>query len=169
MDRKDEIKQELEEISPLLAKLKKDNPFEVPANYFERLPDQIMEQAKLTPVERPVPQISWLDRLIASFAFMLRPQVAFGLLCLVALTWTSLYLWNNPTETPGLATTSEEMLIENYIAANIDDFDTEILAEVALEEEGLEDWMMTDDEEMDEALMDEILDELEGIDIEDLL
>lgn len=165
MDRKDEIKKELEEIAPFLANLKKENPFEVPANYFEQLPDQLLEQAKLTPVERRAPHVSWLDRLIASFAFMLRPQVAFGLICLVALTWTGIYTWKNQSQELVL---SEATVIENYVNANIDDFDTDILAQVAFDEERTED-LFPEDLDLDEALMDEILDELEGVDIEDLL
>lgn len=165
MDQKDKIKKELEDISPFLAKLKKENPFEVPANYFERLPDQIMEQARLTRVERPPTKVFWLDRLTASLAFMLRPQMAFALLCLVAFTWAGTYMWKSQTKT--LA--SQENYIEKYIADHIDEFDMEILAQSAFGQSERQENALLNDLEIDEGLMNEILDELEGADIEDLL
>ncbi len=174
MDEKDNIKKELEDIAPFLAGLKKENPFKVPANFFEQLPDQIMEQARLTPVERLPPKTSWLDRLIASFAFMLRPQVAFAAICLAALTWTVIFMMQPDQVDQGLANDSFLVDADNYIAANIDEFDTEWLAALAMNDESTDaentaEEMMIDDLEMDENLIDEILEELEDIELEELL
>lgn len=166
MDRKDEIKKELEELSPILSKLKKENPFEVPSNYFQQLPNQIMEQAKLTPVEKSIRKESWLDRIVASFAFMLRPQVALGLLGLVAITWTAIYTLQ-PDETIAPIAVSQEIEEEadEYILENIEDFDVDDLAQLAFGEEI--DYLIDsgDDLEFDDATLDEIL---EGVEVEDI-
>ncbi len=174
MDEKDNIKKELEEIAPFLAGLKKENPFEVPSNFFEQLPDQIMEQARLTPVERLPQKISWFDRLIASFAFMLRPQVAFAAVCLAALTWTAIFMMQPDSVDQELANDSFLVEADNYIAANIDEFDTEWLADLAVEEtnvaiENTTEHLMIDDLEMDENLIDEIMREMEDVELEELL
>lgn len=168
MDRKEEIKKELEELSPFLSKLKKENPFEVPANYFEQLPGQIMEQAKLTPVERPAPRVSWLDHIGAAFSFMLRPQVAFALICLAALSWTGIFMWKNQSQLQAEVLEQEDTFIEEYIAAHLDEFDAEILAQVVFEE-GEDDDAMLNDLDMDDDLMNEILEELDDVDLEELL
>ena len=174
MDQKDEIKKETEEISPFLAGLKKENPFKVPANYFEQLPDQIMEQVRWTSVERKPVKVSWLDRLIASFAFLFRPQVVFSALCLVAATWAAIYIMKSAEDGLELANDQFIEAADSYIAANIDEFDAEWLGALAMNDNDPDadvsnEKMITDDIEMDDELMDEILDELEDVDLEELL
>lgn len=173
MNRKEEIKKELEELSPNLAKLKKGNPFRVPANYFEQLPDQIMEQAKWTRVEKSVEEVSavsWLDRIKSAFVFLLKPQVALAALGIVAITWTVIFTMNE-TEEGGmvLADQSIDAVTDAYVLDHIDEFEIEDLALLAFEEEnpaaGMDDLMDIDEEEV----IDEILDGLEVEDIESFL
>ena len=40
----DDIRKELEEISPFLSKMKKENPFEVPYGYFDKMQREVLEK-----------------------------------------------------------------------------------------------------------------------------
>ena len=68
MKNKDELRDELNELSPILAKRQgMDGGFKVPKDYFKALPDEIME--KVQPKTQPIvePQRSWLDGMAEFF------------------------------------------------------------------------------------------------------
>ena len=169
MNREEDIRKELEEISPFLSRLKKENPFEVPADYFENLPDQILEQVRPTAQpSTPVARESWLDQLLNSLATLLQPRPALALVSLALLVVAGIFLLR--TNDPGqLAERTLAEEAKDYIASNIDEVDDELLMEMVFGGEEQAEDILPDVLGEDELLIDEVLDELEDVNIEDLL
>ncbi len=163
MDRKEEIRKELEEISPFLSKLEKENPFEVPYGYFDKMQREVLEQTK---GENPAAASVSIWKQIS--AFMLQPRMAMGGLAIVLVAWSGLFLWRQQEVVEPLADQEWVLEANAYIAANIDEFDDELLSELVFEAYASTE-ESTDVEAEEEQLMNEILDELEDVDIEDLL
>lgn len=64
---RENIRKELEDIAPGLAKLGKDNPFHVPADYFETLPQHIQEKISInTGRKSAVPFFSRIPAMVLS-------------------------------------------------------------------------------------------------------
>lgn len=137
--KKDEIKDELEELSPFLASLNKDKKagMAMPANYFERFEDRLMhriqEEEALSPkasTEKPKRvglwdffRSLWGPRYVGAFS-----------MAVVALVFTVYWLDNGSIEevnAPILVAELTQMETEAYIINNIDDFATEDIVEVA--------------------------------------
>jgi len=102
---KDEIKKELQEIAPGIENLRGDNPFGVPQNYFEELPQSI--QAKIasekSKARQPVFQRIGIPR-FAGVAIMAIFLVFAGYFAFFHLS-------------PGAYfTESDELLYENYLS-----------------------------------------------------
>jgi len=149
--KKNEIKDELEELSPFLSKLKKDKKegFSMPANYFEGFEDRLMhriheEEALEGTTSSDTGSAS--SPTIGFWSFiksMFRPQYAVGFSVAMVLIVFSLYLFNNGEQTVNqpilLAQVLEEELTlaetEAYIISNIDDFATEDIVESLATEE----------------------------------
>ena len=170
---KKEIQDELEKLAPSLSKLKKEESFEVPENYFSQLPDQILGEINLsknnTQVELVSSSISWFDQIAERLTIFFQPKMAVRFAMMIALVATVYFMNNNTnTEVPQVAElTSTEL--EDYVKANLDDFETEELLNILSEGE-TETWteMDIDDEDLDEYL-EEIIDDLDTDDLEDFL
>ena len=177
MSEKDEIREELQRLSPLLSKMKEDGkqPFRAPEGYFQGLPEEVLRRAKaeegLVRESRPVAQNrkvgAWLQ-------WLLFPRRAVGLAMALLLVAAGTYLFwprsasYNPEE--ALAGISVEEA-QAYVSENIGDFELEVLLDAAVvsaedvpQIELLPDVGQEDiDRYLDEVLDDISLDELEEL------
>ena len=159
-----DIRKELEEISPFLAKLKdKKEGFEVPKDYFSTLADDIME--KCLPVEgiKKVPPSKnrfwdWLDNLLTP---LMQPRYAMALSSLVFVVFFAIYLWpsvqDNAEIVAGQDVTREEVL--TYVTDNLEDFDLELLAELDVEID-YNDLFELNEQELEEYINENVLDQM---------
>ena len=131
---KEEIKEELQEIAPFLANLKKEDPFKTPKFYFERLEDSILEKVQPEKIKMPVASKQVHSSLISQFGHwvstLLQPRWAMALALITILAAGSWFLKKQQntetTQTLSEITTED---IHQYVNANIDDFDEELLVE----------------------------------------
>ncbi|MEM1318771.1 MAG: hypothetical protein AAGG75_00875 [Bacteroidota bacterium] len=174
-DNKD-IRKELEEISPFLAKIEKRQNFEVPKDYFEQLPDEVMRRVQPEWDSAPTPSAapSWIDQLAQRLAALLQPRYALQLASAALMIVAGFYFFNissteNTPATGGLAAlTADE--VHEYISQNIDDYQTDWIPDTDMAESNLleEEEVDAETEELD-IYIDEIIDVLEDSDLEDLL
>ncbi len=172
---KKEIQDELEKLAPSLSKLKKEEVYDVPENYFSQLPDQILNEinfSKSKTVSESVSSTtssSWLDQLTESLAIFFQPKMAIGYAMIILLAIASFFILNNEnTSDPQIAElTSDEL--ENYVKANIDDFEEQELLKL-LGNEGEGNWtdLNIEDEDLD-GYLEEIIDDIDASDLEDFL
>jgi hypothetical protein len=175
MKHKEDILNELEELSPRLAQIKREEmPLEVPATYFAELQRDVLwqirqeQRAAAQPETKPAPA-NWF----AWFDFLRRPRyaVAFATLAvlLVAAIWVLAPRAGSSDNglNPAFATLTEAEALE-YIEDNVQDFDVELLAQFAnldlLEATATSGWS---DEEWDDIL-DALLDEADIQTLEEL-
>lgn len=170
---KEEIRRELEQLSPLLSKLrqeKREAGFTVPKHYFHNLQVEVLQQIrKETPDSdslAPKPTKN-------SWAWLLKPKFGLAAAALLTLlvTW---FVFQQPQDTAPMADlqslTDEE--VQQYIQANLDEFDEALLAQYALETTK-SDWSFLSDETLDpetvDELYEELIDELDLSTLEELL
>ncbi len=170
MSKNDEIKKELEEVSPFLANLEKANPFKVPVNYFDSLSDDLASElfAKEEQSISPERKRSWLDGIINNFAALFTPRYAFGLASLLVLLIAGMLFFND-SSTPMLAMedlSSDEM--QEYVNNNLDDFDEEMIMQIAAEEFKLDVFETIEEKELD-SYIENFIDELDESELEELL
>lgn len=147
------IKEELQDISPFLANLKKqDDGFDVPQNYFNTLEDNIFARIKAeeeveawniseTENTSTISRQSWMQRIMGWFA---QPQVSLSLAAMVIVgIGFALFQMNNQSEEIGIAEidwtmTSDEALasltideVNQYLEENVEDFSEDLLSEAA--------------------------------------
>ncbi len=166
MNKKNEIKDELKNLSPFLSEIKKKDSFKVPKNYFKSLPDNVLDQVRITnEASKSVTQANWLDRLIENIAILFQPKYAVGFATVLILVVATVYL----TQKPNNQIDGPYQLISQYIEENIDEFDAEMLWEASVFEPG----EVTNDEAFDDAILDEffeeIIDDLDDSELEKLL
>ena len=167
MKKKNEIKDELNKLSPFLSDIKKKDSFKVPKNYFNSLPDKILEQVLVTTEnpEKSIAQPNWLDSLIENIAVLFQPRYAVGLATVMILVIAAVY-FSQKTVSP---IEESYQLASQYIEENIDEFDAEMLWEASVFESG----EVTDDETIEDVYLDEyfeeIIDDLDDSELEELL
>lgn len=133
---KKECEDELREISPFLADLKKskegEEPFKTPKFYFDTLADKVMEKAVAKPVIPPQYSIhsarpSFIELAQQWVASIMQPRYAMGFATVVILAvggW--FFIQKNQQNVDSFASNEE---IHQYIRDNIDDFDEALLLE----------------------------------------
>ncbi len=176
MKSKKEIREELEELSPFLSKLKEEGDgFKVPNNYFKTLPDEVLKKAGIQSVKEVIPQtpqITWIDEFIISIQSLFQPRYAMAFASVAILIVAGLLLLNDKntdlqfSDNIELDLSPEE--IQAYISSNIDDFDSELFHsnDFSIEEINAS----TNEESLNEGdLLDEMLDEMDLDEIEELL
>ncbi len=148
---KKEIEEELRNISPFLADLKKEladkEPFKTPKFYFDTLADNVIAKVESqTQISTP-PQYAeppnWISAIQRGLAAILQPRYALAFATAAVLAVTGWFFMHSqqPVSDINFATTEE---IQQYIHDNIDDFDLELLqengalADVASEDNGTE-------------------------------
>lgn len=158
------IEQELHELSPLLAKMKKDyreTGFSVPPNYFKDLTTEVMEREQRIADNgwQVTSTTTWWEQFCSYLNLWWQPRlaVAFTIISLLVVgTW--IYIGENKHA----IVESEELSLEeleNYVVTNLDDFGEDLLVEFQTEPPVL-------DLEIDEENIEELLDDL---DIKDIL
>ena len=167
MKNKKEIQEELEALSPSFSKMKKEDVFKVPANYFDNLPNQIFAELDLDKEEIIVEQQpSWWNAVMDNVMQLLQPRIAIGFATLLLLIASVFYFKNAETVVAPLLAelTTEE--VEAYVLENIDDFEEELFYEIAAETESLN--YDSDQQEFD-SYLEEMVDELDDDMLEELL
>lgn len=168
---KREIQDELEKLALSLSKLKKEEVFEVPENYFSQLPDQILNEIDFSKTRVVTESIStsgnWLNQLTERLAIFFQPKIVIGFAMMILLAVASLFILNNENTSGSQIAdlTSDEL--ENYIKANIDDFEEQELLNVLGNMEG-DSWTGIEIEDL-EGYLEEIIDDIDVSDLEDFL
>lgn len=157
---KEEIKKELEELSPFLSNLPKKENFELPFNYFESLQDKVIDKAN--PIIEQ--KISWVDKLINR---VFNKRMAIGIVTSVLLISGFWFFSKRDTSLPNYETIAKEITAEafnEYIIEEIDDFTLETLQEMDI------DFSVSFDEidSIDDELLDKILDDFEDFELEQI-
>ena len=168
MKKKNEIKDELEKLSPFLSKIKKENAFKVPKNYFNSLPDEVLKQVQVTSnatEQTTIPSSNWLDRLVENIAVLFQPRYAVGFATALVLIVAAVYF----SQQPGNQVNEPYQLASQYVEEHIDDFDAELLWEASVFEGDLENTEKSNDDIKDDYYFNEIIDELDDSELEELL
>lgn len=177
MRKQDDLKHELEELSPLLHKLKaQENPFKTPEGYFASLPDELITRLRTEAQPVSVPARStWTDRLLEFLESLMQPRLAVGLATVAILVVTGLF-WLRP-ETGSETTASEQLAmlsdlsaeeVNDYVTENIETFEEEELM-VAVAESGIEVEETLPAIDLDAAAIEEYMEEaIQEMDEEDL-
>lgn len=173
--KKNNVAEELKEISPLLHTIKEDNtPFKVPENYFNQFQDQMLQRLNMNPEPASHSPIawrikSWLDQL----GYLLQPRMALALSSVLILLIASWFLFS-PEKGPSSGDLNFASLsideIQQYIDANLDDFDEETVKEVAQDGPNLQliPSNAIDTEEIDQYF-DDMMDQIDPSELEELL
>lgn len=137
MDRKNEIRQELEEIAPLLADIKKDkNGFRVPEHYFTQLQDDVLQRVNLVHGEAASAP-SFLQKMlrdsVLTIHWLLQPRYVLRLAGFGLVLALGIYVFF-----PKSATSEKEYLanitqveVTEYVHQHIDEFELEDMLEVS--------------------------------------
>ncbi len=176
MNRKNEIKKELEEIAPFLNDIKKEKSgFQVPDNYFKEMQNQVIQQLNESPAEKHSNPSVFLVikensiqtiRLLAQPRYALRAASFVLVLTVAAIFYFQLADRNNPNEF--LTDISAEDMYE-YVNENIDEFELEEIMEYAeVEGEEFYESFDTKDIELDNYI-DEIIDDFDIEELDELL
>ena len=173
MKNKKEVKEELQHLSPFLSDLKKENPFKVPQQYFEQLPDELMNRVRKDRLRSSdKTKVSWLDQFLNELVRIFSPRLVAGFATCVLLLAAGFFFLRqeqNPAEQEFLAGVSNEE-IQQYLSDNIDDIDDEMLIEMSLSHHNVDVLGPIDlkEEEMEEFIED-FMDDIDDETLEELL
>lgn len=166
MGNRKEIIKELEEIAPLLSKIKKPEKPEVPVMYFEGFADRLMSQMDLgKQVPNKVkPRITFFDRIWLFFA---QPRYVFATATSIVLIVSAIFILPKDQKSADLAMNLSQEEVGAYITQHIDQFDMRSLIDEDFTETDVNTLMekMLPQDELDK----EIEDNIDNINIEDLL
>ncbi len=178
--RKQEIRDELAGLSPLLSKLKdkgEETPFKVPEHYFTQLPDQLADRLKREGAfERESAKRPWrigifLQELADQAATLFQPRLALALASLLVVI-VAAWLWTRQgsperNDLDFAALSVEE--IQRYIDNHLHDFDEETVMKVAQDNGSIKLSPAVDIEsnELDQYL-DQFIDDMDPMELEEL-
>lgn len=138
MKEKDKIKEELEALSPLLARMKEagGQPFRVPEGYFKALPDDVLRRARAEEgLAREKRSARPENRSPGWLQWLLIPQWAAGIAIALLLVAAGAYLfWPQPAgpyPEDALAGISDEEA-KTYISEHIGEFELELMLEASV-------------------------------------
>ncbi len=175
MNRKNEIKKELEEISPLLSELEKEKSgFRVPDNYFKEMQNEVFLNLRTAPeTEKPAP--SFIQKIITeslrTLELLTQPRYALRLAGFALIVTVGVIIFQklgNPVEQEYLVGISAEDAMD-YVTANIDDFEFEDVLEVAQVSPDELYAIPESSDELIEEYIDEIIDDFEIEELEEML
>ncbi|MEM1119372.1 MAG: hypothetical protein AAGJ18_02930 [Bacteroidota bacterium] len=158
------INEELEGLSPFLAKMQQESDgFKVPDNYFNYLTESVMEQVKL----EPQPTIIGAAKASKTpwYSFLTNRVVVGSLATLAIILATVLLLDNQPTVDQSLAEVSSEEFSE-YVSTHIEEFEvTDFLeadllgdiSEIEFEAQEIDQYLKENIEELDAAILEQLL------------
>ncbi|HMQ49229.1 MAG TPA: hypothetical protein PKA00_17710 [Saprospiraceae bacterium] len=166
------IQEELQAMGSSLGSLKQGTPFQVPTDYFQSLPDDLMRriraEASLWPTEAP--QAAATSRAFLLLNWLQHWKYQLGILGVLAAA--TIYYFLLPGAVATAATDELAQLeaaeIKQYVSNNIDEFSMELLLEAAIvESEDVHSFDVL--EGLDENTLDQLMDDLlEDIDLNDL-
>ncbi len=167
---KKEVREELEQLSSRLARLKEQQkqPFDLPHNYFRELPEEVM--ARIRSEESPS---GWWPELSARIAALWRLRYAALLATVAVLAAVGFWQLNRPAESELRAEdifasiTAEEA--DAYIRSNIDDFANELVLEVSQTPSAKSPSASSLEEHEIEEYLNDALEDLDPEELEDLL
>lgn len=168
MKNKKEIKEELEALAPSFSKMKKEEAFRVPENYFNDLPNQILEELNLERKEVSVgTKTSWWASMMENISMLFQPRLAVGFATLLLLVASVFYFKIQGSDEALPLAELTTMEAESYLLENIDEFEDELLYDLASQTEPLliEE---SEDQELNHYL-EEIIDEMDDETLEELL
>lgn len=181
MEEKKNIQKEIEELSPFLARLKEEKAFEsnndVPPQYFKELSDELWDRIQAEEAQKPATQIKrWWGHLQNQLDFLLKPQLAIGLVTLVLLLIA--IQWFRPSANTGMTASANSLekldnlpdeALYNYVMDNIGEYQTSDFAEFGTTI-SFDNFLPVDQEDDAlDAIINEYLEEMDNIDIQDLL
>ena len=158
--------------------MKKKNSFKVPENYFAELSANVWEEVQKDKVVvekvRPVSTTpNWMEQVIQSISVLFQPRMALSLASVTVLILAGVFWMNNQSNQQLLA--DQDLTIEettNYLAANLDDFDTDLLMEIEMDESDLANIYEYDldfEEEDLDAILNDLLDDIDEDALDELL
>ena len=116
------IQKELEELSPKLSKISKNNLDIVPYNYFESLPNRIFSEIRKNKSKNK----TWMDWLSIIFQPKLVPAYVIAGILVLGVIWVFNQNSNSFSLDNEMTQLNEED-ISGYVLANLDDFNNEWL------------------------------------------
>ena len=175
MKRPDEdIRKELQELSPHLLKLKEQGDgFRVPEDYFQRLQKEVLEKVQGNTPPVSAKNIGWLDRFFEHLQFLFQPPWALTLAS-IALLITLGAVWLYQSQPVAGSELSAELAkldpesLNAYIQANLHEFDTETLLEFASNQENQPSFEDLTPEDLDQYL-DGVIQEMDAEALKELL
>ncbi len=170
MNNNNDIREELEGLSPFLSKQKnRPEGFEIPKDYFKSLPNMVMDKVKEKPVIYQEPSSNWVDEIITMLQGLFQPRYAVAIASVAILLVAGIYFTadsENPAPLTALLSEVPDEALDNYISENIDDFDVALFEEHIDDSENMSPTLNLDG---DDELLEELLDDLSVEDLEDLL
>ena len=163
------IKDELNEFAPELSRMKKQEGFEVPPQYFDRLGDEIIRQIKGENAERQEAKRPWFSTITDALQSLLQPRLAIGLATMVLLFIGVQQFMPDQVNDADNFITFEDLTDEdlnNYIADNFFDFEEDLFFDLSKDDDYLPE--MVGDEDLDQYFED-FGEELDFSNLEDLL
>ncbi len=120
--------EELKDLSPILADLKKTSSapiFKTPLFYFDTLQDKVFEKLENKPEIVVTKTPTWAQRLQQ---WLWQPSTAWALSTLTMVVMAGTFWFQNRTQNMA-ATLAIHDEIHQYVKANLDEFDEELLTE----------------------------------------
>lgn len=175
MKNKEEINEELRGLSPFLWEQKgKREGFDVPKDYFNSLPDELLGKLNARTETKVVEEKeNWLDQLIRSLQYFFQPRYAFAFATVALMVVAGVYYKGSGEKQEAQVVAAATILdglsdevLDEYISENIDEFDEATLSDQLAE--NIDPSSKLEIETSDE-LMNELIDGLDEEDLEDLL
>lgn len=174
----DDLRKELEELSPRLLKLKEQGAaFRLPDHYFQTLQAQVFEkiQAEESAAgsRQALPGSNWFNQIMEQFQWLTQPRWALSLATVALLITVGIgWMYQQSQATSQNLNTElaklDQQTLEDYIQDNLHQFDTETLMEFASKKDSKLNFEEMNPEELNQYF-DENLQELDEETIKELL
>ncbi len=157
------VNEEISEISPLLGKIDKSNPYKVPRNYFSTLETDILQKVKEEVVIGNHQEWNLMEQIKTWLQQLTMPRLAMAMAGVLVLIVAGALVFNNDNSNAVVSIPADQEIFE-YLEQNISDFDEGDFVEI-MNPEDLEGFSLISDPDID---LQEFI-ELEDIDIESIL
>jgi hypothetical protein len=173
----DDLRKELEELSPRLLKLKEQGEaFRLPDHYFQSLQAQVFEkiqaEERAADSSQALPGSNWLNQIMEQLQVLMQPRWAISLATVALLIVVGIGLYQQNQITGQNLNTElaklDQQTLDAYIQDNLHEFDTETLMEFASKKDSQLNFEEMNPEELNQYF-DENLQELDEETIKDLL
>jgi len=162
MKKNKNIQKELQELAPTLSKMKKDNPFKVPVDYFIELPQDIRKHT----VEKK-DSSGFLDQILQLLK-QHRYAVSFSMISILVLFGFLVFQQgNNSVDQLSLDNFSQQEINE-FVANNIDEFDEDMILQIALVDQD-NTYDLQSHDELDEYIDEYLINEIDEETLEEIL